>query len=610
MTPAHRTSIRKPNTSPATADVNASAQRTVAGSRIGIRLAVVGIVLIGVAAFANSFAGEFVFDDIQEIENNRWMQKLLPPWRSMFGGNGLPARPLPYYTFAIDRAIWGTVPFGYHFANSALHLGSALLIFEIVRRTLLRPALVDTYQRYATTIAFFSAALWVAHPLHTQAVTYVYQRIELMMAFFVFFGFYSFLRSIDSPRPRRWLIASVISMITAVFCKESAIALPPMVLLYDVIFVSGSWKEAWQRRSRYYLALFATYLPLAVLVVIQSQAYVEFRDPKSTLSPYLYALNQPAVILHYLRLCFYPTGQCLYSLRPSSTDPLVIVGPLAVELIALGVSAYGVLKKRPWGFLCAAFFVPLFPTSSVIPVKDLVMEHRMYIPLAAVAVATTLFGIQLYRLVLESSGRTNFVRGPLIALGCAAIVCLICTTFERNCYYYDRVVMWEDVVAKAPHNPWAHENLSVAYYREGKYELAAASAKKSLEIDEERDRAHLNLGNSLLMLKQREAAIPHLMRAVELGENVSASYVSLGAALRPTDPETAMRLYERAMEINPYDYEAIANVALVRAREKNFREAERLLRIALSIAPTNEGLQQQLNFVLEDMRLEAAAQGS
>lgn len=583
----------------ATSASEAAAPAPSASSRLGIRCAAVGILLIGTAAFLNSFAGLFVFDDVQEIENNRRMLVLMPPWKSMLGGNGLPPRPLPYYTFAIDRAIWGTIPFGYHFANLALHLSSALLIFDIVRRTYLRPALIERYRRYATTIAFFSAAFWVCHPLHTQAVTYVYQRIELMMAFFVLLSFDCFLHSIDSARPKRLLLISVGAMFAAVFCKESAIALPPLVFLYDVIFVTGSWKGTVGRRAKYYIALFAAYVPLAALVLYQSSSYIEFREPKSGLD---YALNQPIVILHYLRLSFFPSEQNLYSARPWTKDWNQIAGPLALETICLAISAYGIINKRPWGFLCAAFFIPLFPTSSVIPVKDLVMEHRMYVSLVAVTVATTLVGIRLFRLVEERTGRTGVVRGSLILLAAAAIVCLSIATHERNRVYYDRVTMWDDVVRKSPHNHYAFENLAVAYLQKNEYELATENAAQAVAMKDDRALSHLTLGTALLSLNQRERALKHLKRAVELGPNVSTHYVNLGVAIRPTDPEASAQLYAYAYSINPYDVEAMANLAFVHARANNFDEAEKLLRKAIDISPNDPRLRKQLNFVLEDKK--------
>jgi len=121
-------------------------------------------------------------------------------------------------------------------------------------------------------------------------------------------------------------------------------------------------------------------------------------------------------------------------------------------------------------------------------------------------------------------------------------------------------------------------------------------------MKDDRALSHLTLGTALLSLNQRERALKHLKRAVELGPNVSTHYVNLGVAIRPTDPEASAQLYAYAYSINPYDVEAMANLAFVHARANNFDEAEKLLRKAIDISPNDPRLRKQLNFVLEDKK--------
>jgi len=89
-----------------------------------VRKACLLVVLLACAAFSSSFSGTFVFDDIHEIARNSAIERLWPPWQAMFVGNRLPARPLPYLTFAIDRRLWGIEPFGFHVTNLAIHVAS------------------------------------------------------------------------------------------------------------------------------------------------------------------------------------------------------------------------------------------------------------------------------------------------------------------------------------------------------------------------------------------------------------------------------------------------------------------------------------------------------
>lgn len=558
------------------------------------------VALLGFIAFANSFFGDFVLDDVYEIEQNPNMNYLLPPWKAALGGRVVPARPLPYYSFAIDTYLWRRNPIGYHIINVALHLGSALLLFGIVRRTFLSPKLVERYGPRATTIALLVATLWVVHPIQTQAVTYVYQRIESMMAFFFIASFYCFVRSQQSTHEKRWLVGSVACALASIMCKESAVAIPPFVFLYDVVFATDSWRETLRRRYRYYIALLLTYVPLLALLAYQSQAYEEFRDPRSMFG---YALSQPIVMLRYLELCFYPTGQCLDYLWQMETQPHRIVGPMLLVAIPFVAGVVGIWRRRPWGFLIAAFFLPLLPTSSLIPVNDLANEHRMYISLAAVATAVVLLGFAAYRRLAEFTERPTFAAVPIGLTTAIAIFALMCATNLRNRVYFNRVGLWEDVVSKAPHNVRALENLSNACLRAGDPKSIARAAEvgqKIISMDRVNNRGYLALGSALLALGDREGAIANLSAAVLLNPRGPTAYAHLAAAIRATDPQRAAELDAMALARDPQHVVSLVNLANAKARAADFDGAEQLLRRALEAAPDDGRVADRLAMVLAD----------
>ena len=131
-------------------------------------------------AYLNSLGGRFVMDDRSEIADNPAIRSLVPPWGPMLGGRNMPARPLPYLTFAIDHAVWGPEPFGYHVTNLVIHVVAALMLFSLARTTLAAPRFRATWGDHPTAVAAAIATVWAVHPLGTQAVTYVYQRLESM----------------------------------------------------------------------------------------------------------------------------------------------------------------------------------------------------------------------------------------------------------------------------------------------------------------------------------------------------------------------------------------------------------------------------------------------
>lgn len=566
-----------------------------------IYLAVVLIAVLGWAAFANSLDGVFVLDDVYEIEQNPEMSYLLPPWRAALAGQVIPARPIPYYTFAIDTALWKRQPRGYHYFNIAIHLGSSLFLFGISRRTLQTPKLAERFAASATTLAFLIAAVWVVHPLQTQAVTYVYQRLESLMSFLFLAAFYCFVRSSDSAQPNRWLIGSFAFTLAAVMSKESACAIPPLLFLYDVVFWTDSWRATLSERSRFYIAMFLTYIPLAVLVLSLGEAYEEFRTTRSSLG---YALSQPIILLRYLQLCFYPTEQCLDYLWQRETVPHRIVGPLLVVGGLFVAGVVGLKRRRPWGWLIAAFFLPLLPTSSFIPVNDLANEHRMYLALGAVSAAIVLAGFAGFKSLTQAIGSPRAATAfGLVAA--AVIVVLSLVTHERNKLYHDRVKMWEDVIAKAPHNIRGYQNLGTAYLVDGRPKEAAEAARRVIGDPHYRHRGYLILGSALLELGDRRGAIENLAKAIELypdSPQTAAAYVNMAVAVGKSNPELVAQLYAEALRVNRHNIAALLNVANARARVGDYVGAEEILRHALEIAPQDPRIAEKLKVVLADKR--------
>ena len=433
------------------------------------------VVCATVLAFLNSFPGDFVLDDVAELIDNPVMRRLWPPFELMFVGRGLPARPLPYLTFAIDHAIWDRITFGYHLTNLAIHVIAALALFDLARRTLSSPRLAAACGRHATGLALAIAVLWAVHPLQTQAVTYVYQRIESMAGMFVLLSLAAFARAAFGGWGRGWLAASAAAAVAAAFSKETAVVLPLLVLAYDWTFVARDGREI-ARRWRWYALLASTWAIVASLLWFQQGAYGEFRKQWHG-GPIGYAVTQPGVILHYLRLAFWPSGQCFDYEWPPARTAGEILPPLAVILAALFATAVGLRRRSPWAWLGAAFFLTLAPSSSIVPVMAMAAEHRMYLPLAAV-VATIVIGthaalaLAFDRPASGDAGRRCGWAGAAMLAAAAVAVVLGIATARRNELYHDRQSMWEDVLSKAPSNYRVHTWMAGFCHEQG--DLAGA----------------------------------------------------------------------------------------------------------------------------------------
>ena len=456
--------------------------------------AVIGIAALTCLAYLNSFGGDFVFDDVPEIALNPAMEQLFPPWEAMFRGQKAPARPLPYLSFAIDTNLWGRSPFGYHITNLVVHIVAAIALFDLVRLTLCSPRLQARWGGRAVPLALVIAGLWAVHPLQTQSVTYIYQRIESMAGMFCLLSLAAFARAMAADWSAKWLVACVAACAAAMACKENAVVLPVLILCYDWLFSStaapaaglratfATWRaDAWSRR-RFYLALTSTWLVLGGVLLSQAGEYQEFTVGKR--SPLTYALTQPGVIVHYLRLAVLPVGQCLdFSGWPAVERFEAGQLPAYLAIAALvGLSIFGTVRRQPWAWLGVFFLGTLAPTSSVMPVEAFVNEHRMYLPLAAVLAAVVLGVTELGPRMLRgaatgeaSVGRTGLIAAAIVATG------LILLTHTRNQLYWSKAAIWNDVLDHDPGNYRALWQLATMLDRSGDEAGAFEAADRALD---------------------------------------------------------------------------------------------------------------------------------
>src|SRR5262249_27953133 len=164
------------------------------------------IAIAALLAYWNSFSGPFVFDDVASVVENRQIREWWNVGGLLMSERELPVagRPLVNASFAFNYALGGLDVRGYHAWNVAVHLACALLLFALVRRTLEQPVLRDRFASRAPDLAFAVALLWVLHPLNTEAVDYVTQRTESMMALFYLATLIASSRAVAEPSQRRW----------------------------------------------------------------------------------------------------------------------------------------------------------------------------------------------------------------------------------------------------------------------------------------------------------------------------------------------------------------------------------------------------------------------
>jgi tetratricopeptide (TPR) repeat protein len=538
----------------------------------GIRWRAAVIVLAGALVYANALDGPFLFDDENSIVNNPTISRLgtalSPPRDTPVAG-----RPVVNLTFALNYAADGLDVTGYHVVNVAIHVAVALLLFGVVSRTF-RLKAEATYTNTATTstaatstaprgargfwlqpedFGLACALIWLLHPLNSEAVNYLTERTESVMAFFYLLTLYCSIRGFRLQPEGKWTAAAIVACALGMLAKESMVTAPAAVVLYDRIFRFGSLREAFAARRGLYAGLAATWLVLAGVLLSEPRTSVGF-DAGTT--PWVYLLNQAEVITRYLWLTIWPRELVLdYGLPRALTLGGVL--PQALLIVALLVATLAALWFKPAvGFLGAWFFLTLAPTSSFVPIATEVgAERRMYLPLMAVAVGVVLAS----RWALSRAPRdADKPRVPATFAVAIALICiaLAAATLLRNQEYDSRLTMARTIVERRPHG-----------------------------------RGHFLLGNELLMAGDRPGAMEQFRLSAR--DYPGARFALATELLASGDATAAEKELEAFLPAMPPTHQTIAPARDLLGRaylsQRKFVEAAEQYRLLRELAPGYRG---------------------
>jgi tetratricopeptide (TPR) repeat protein len=511
------------------------------------------IIGIGALVYLNSFEGSFIFDDKLFVNEN--IQSLR---QAMFAPGNI-SRPFIGLTLGINYAISGYEEWSYHLLNLLVHMCAALCLYGIVRRTLLTHKLCETFGERSAILALIIALLWMVHPLQTQAVTYIIQRCESIMGLFYLLTLYCAIRCFASQRKPLWYAAAFAACAGGMLSKQVMVTAPLMVLLYDYLFISPSLKHIWQQRKGFYFGLAATWC-LLVATLIASPVNDTAGFAVKTISPFEYYLSEFRVIVQYIKLAFYPLDLSLdYGWKKATGMGEIL--PFAIPILLLQAATFwGIYRRKPQAFLGAWFFGILALTSSFMPFSDLVFEHRMYLPLAAI-VSGVVLGADWLAARLAKQFGVDLAQRQARLLALVSVTLLVVSlgllSVRRNMDYKSELVMWADNVNKRPESPRAQINLGKFLLEKGLNEKAIIHITEGLKYEPMYYEGHFNLGCALLNLGRAEEAKEHFQIAVAQRPDPLAHHYLGGALLESGEYDQAIEQFFKAIElrlINPETY--------------------------------------------------------
>ena len=523
------------------------------------------IIILGFIVYSNSLNGRFILDDRSLVENNIYIKN--PSKISKFFTKNIAAgsgkrwnayRPIQMLTYMLDYSFWKLNPRGYHFTNILLHILASITVYWLINLL---------YNN--KTLSFLTGLLFVVHPLHTGAVSYISGRADPLALIFMLVCFIFYIK-FNQRKKASFFILWLLSYILALLSRENSLILPILLLLYHYTF--GKKVTGGLILSIFGIA--SGYILLRIVVFKSILFNITYSSTLFQRIPGFFA-----AITNYVKLILLPFdlhmeyGNELFNF----TDSLVVGGIIIVSFMLM----YILVNRKNKGivfFSLSWFFLSLLPQSNFYPINAYMAEHWLYLPIIG-------------PLLILASALISLSRRKGYCLWARVIAISLVTfysglTIGQNGYWKEPIGFYERTLRYVPNSPKIRNNLGNELSAIGKHKEAINSYKKAQENDPYFVEPYYNLGNEYEILKRRDEAIALYKKAVEINPYFVASYNNLGMIYEDLGRhEDAIALYKKAISINPDLAEAYNNLANVYNVLGKHEETIALYKKAISINP-------------------------
>jgi tetratricopeptide (TPR) repeat protein len=526
------------------------------------------IALLGLLAYSNTFNVPFQWDDHTFIEKNPIIRDLNyfiePSTAAEFQQyTALVMRYAGYLTFALNYKLHGFDVTGYHIFNFTVHILNALLVYFLVILTFKTPLLERaSLKGLSGYIALFASLLFISHPVQTEAVTYIFQRLASLVAFFYILSLVAYIKSrlsIRNIKKYSYYSLSLISAVIAMKTKENAFTLPIAIALYEFFFFTGRLRRRFLRLTPLLLAMLI--IPLSLIDI--NTPFGEWTGSMRSatrgyedVSRGAYLLTQFRVLVTYIRLLFLPVNQQIdydYPVFDSMFTPQVFLSLLFL-LPLLGLAYYLFRRSRikapearvlSFGILW--FFITLAVESSFVSIPTIIDEYRVYLPSVGAFLALSTVAFIFIRKV-----NSRKIQMGLVLMFFLVPAILAASTFARNRVWETEISLWQDVVDKNPQYPRGIFNLGKSYLDKGFLDEAEAQFLIVAALRPDDADTHKNLGKIYSMKKLPDKAIWHYQTAAVLEPASPAHHISMGLIYVEKGAFDSARIeFEAALELAP-----------------------------------------------------------
>ena len=542
-------------------------------------LSMVLIMAAGFLVYANALQGDFLWDDETLVEFNPYIKdwaQLGKIFTSRLGSIAQEAgafyRPVQTLTYLLDYSFWRLNVVGYHLSSTIWHILTAIGVFALIQQLFGRRRL-----------SLLTALLFVVHPIHTEAVSYISGRADPLATCFMLFAFVLYLRSM--ARPGFGAVAGMTAcFMAALLSKEMSFILPILILFYHYAFRKPVYKKAFFTLIGT-LALFALWR----FFYIGTSAIAEGETPSL-------AARLPGIFValtNYFRILFLPFdlhmeyGGLLFPYG----EPKAFIGLILLGLITVFV--WVKRKQDPFLFFAAGWFsIALLPASNLFfPINAYMAEHWLYIPSIGFFMLIARFLVNL--------GEQKQLQGITVVIIVALLGFYALLTVRQNRYWNNDISFYQRMLHYAPDSSRLYNNLAKAYHDAGREKELIDLLKSSIELNPNNILAYNNLGNAYKEAGNYEEAKRCYQKAIALDPTNAGPYYNLSTIYADVDNniEGAIELLNKALELSPYfskTYNKLGQIYLLKGENE---KAIDLLNKAVKLNPDDPEIYHNFGYV-------------
>jgi len=485
------------------------------------------IVLAGGISYSNTFGASFHFDDFFNIVNNTAIRGLSDLTEIL---NFNPNRFIGYLSFALNYTFFGLSLWWFHFVNISIHIINAFLVFSLLQLLFRSPYLVNLpISRYKFELSLITALLFVSHPLATESVTYIIQRLNSLAVLWYLLSIICYLRARLSNNNRHaliWVSISFLSAILAFFTKENSLSLPFILASIELLFFQKSTKR---NESKWwgFILTFLVFTVILTVSLIKGGDYFTEITPREghpfSIGVFQYWISQIVVVVKYATLIVFPVNQVFdYGMAPINN---VFTAHFMGSFILLILIVFFVIRyNNKWALVTFGllwFLITISP-QSVVPRPNLMFEYRAYLAILGILFA----GVTLYYyFILKIKSNKHLFRYRWVLPG-LIIIFFIVKTYQRNDVWHSEKTLWTDTLKKRPNNARAWVNMGVAYVNEDKLQEAIHCYTMAIKLWPDYLQAYNNRGAVYANEQKYQEALIDFQKAINLQKHFQPAWIN------------------------------------------------------------------------------------